>query len=146
MTRYLVGLMTATAALVAAVWLMVAPVAIGHQHGRHGWREATKVDVATGAAIALVAVVTMIAWAVAWRRRLRADGVLPERIVIEPDRPAEPEPPATSSLEDLLGPLVAALTADQRDARVPAQAGGDRSEAGVGPESCGAGFHAEEGW
>jgi hypothetical protein len=72
--RYLSGLCAAGLGLCAAGWLVLTPFAFGYR-GR-GWHPATLTDLATGAGLAVVCLVTLIAWAVAWRRALRADGVL----------------------------------------------------------------------
>lgn len=117
MTRYLVGLMTATATFVAGAWLAAAPRALGYRHRA----DATKVDVITGIGLALLAVVLLLAWALAWRARLRADGVLRTPVKDAPEEPAEPAPPEPPDLQDLLAPLVAALTADQKERRIEAE-------------------------
>jgi hypothetical protein len=65
--------------LCAAGWLVLTPFAFGYQ-GR-GWHAATLTDLATGGGLAVICVTTLIAWTLAWRGALRADGVLsrPER-------------------------------------------------------------------
>jgi hypothetical protein len=74
MTRYLSGLCVAGLGLCAGSGLVVAAVAFDGQNGRAGY--AHKVNLATGAGLILVSAVTLLAWALAWRRRLRAQGVL----------------------------------------------------------------------
>jgi len=77
--RYASGLCVATLGLCAAGWLALAPVAFGYRSaGRAGisLQRAAWADWATAAALALVSLVTLACWVVAWRRRLRADGVL----------------------------------------------------------------------
>src|SRR5207237_69153 len=74
--RYLSGLCVATLGLCAAGWLALAPLAFGYQGP--GLRKAALTDRATGAGLALVSLVTLVSWVVAWRRKLRADG-LPAR-------------------------------------------------------------------
>lgn len=71
MTRYLSGLCVAGLGLCAGGWLIVAALAFGADGGGAG-----RVNLATGAALAGVSVISALAWAVAWRRRLRTDGVL----------------------------------------------------------------------
>lgn len=72
--RYLSGLCAAGLILCAAGWLALTPLAFGYRgHGPHG---AALTDLATGGGLAAVCVVTLVAWSVAWRRALRADGVL----------------------------------------------------------------------
>ena len=79
MGRYLAGLCVAGLGLCAAGWLVLTPFAFGYQ-GR-GWHAATLTDLATGGGLAVICVTTLMAWTLAWRRTLRADGVLtrPER-------------------------------------------------------------------
>src|ERR1700724_1767716 len=72
--RYVSGLCVATLGLCAAGWLALAPLAFGYRGP--GLREAALTDRATGAGLALVSLVTLVSWVVAWRRKLRADGVL----------------------------------------------------------------------
>jgi hypothetical protein len=77
--RYMSGLCVATLGLCAAGWLALAPVAFGYRSaGPAGMslHRAAWADWATAAALALVSLVTLACWVVAWRRRLRADGIL----------------------------------------------------------------------
>ena len=77
--RYVSGLFVATLGLCAAGWLALAPVAFGYRSaGRAGisLHRAAWADWATAAALALVSLVTLACWVVAWRRRLRADGIM----------------------------------------------------------------------
>jgi hypothetical protein len=77
--RYLSGLCVAGLGLCAAGWLVLTPFAFGYQGRR--WHAATLTDLATGGGLAVICVITLIAWTLAWRGALRADGVLsrPER-------------------------------------------------------------------
>ncbi|GLW99635.1 hypothetical protein [Microtetraspora sp. NBRC 16547] len=117
MTRYLAGLITATAALGAGVWLMLAPYGLDYPSGG----TAVKVDMWTGAGACALSLATIVVWARAWRAQLRADGLLPERPAEQPaasseqEQPPAPAPavPTTEDLHSLLKPLVAALAADQ---------------------------------
>jgi hypothetical protein len=52
---------------------VLTPFAFGYRDSSH---RAKLTDLATGGGLAVVGLITMIAWAVAWRRALRADGVL----------------------------------------------------------------------
>jgi hypothetical protein len=89
--RYLSGLCVAALGLCAAGWLALAPAAFGYRSGgadphpaaphlaaSHlaALRRAALADRATAAGLALVSLVTLICWVVAWRRTLRADGIL----------------------------------------------------------------------
>ncbi|MEV0971313.1 hypothetical protein [Microtetraspora glauca] len=140
MTRYLAGLITATAALGAGVWLLIAPYGLDYPSGS----TASGVDAWTGALVCALSLATIGVWARAWRAQLRADGLLPERQAVRPDRSAlphpdehgradssdaarvaraleeepPPPPPQVPTIEDLHGllkPLVAALAADQME-------------------------------
>jgi hypothetical protein len=72
--RYLSGICAAGLVLCAAGWLVLTPFAFGYR-GR-GPHDATLIDLATGGGLGAVCLITLVAWTVAWRRALRADGVL----------------------------------------------------------------------
>jgi hypothetical protein len=82
--RYLSGLCVATLGLCAAGWLALAPAAFGYRSaGRPGTslpsaglQRAAWADWATAAGLAVVSLVTLACWIAAWRRRLRADGIV----------------------------------------------------------------------
>jgi len=80
LARYMSGLCVAVTGLCASGWLVLAPVAFGyrgsapHQTAPH---QTALADRATGGGLAVVSLLTLIFWAIAWRRKLRADGVLP---------------------------------------------------------------------
>jgi hypothetical protein len=80
LARYMSGLSVAVIGLCASGWLMLAPVAFGyrglapHHTALH---RAALGDRVTGGGLAVVSLLTLIFWAIAWRRKLRADGVLP---------------------------------------------------------------------
>ncbi len=74
LSRYLSGLCVAALGLCAAGWLALAPVAFGYRHA--GPHDAALTDRATGAGLAVVSLGTLVFWIVAWRRKLRADGIL----------------------------------------------------------------------
>jgi hypothetical protein len=74
-TRYLSGLCVAGLGLCAGGWLLVAALAFGGEGGH-----ARLVNLMSGAALLALSALTATAWAVTWRRRLRADGVLVWRV------------------------------------------------------------------
>jgi hypothetical protein len=86
MRQYVSGLCAATLGLCAAGWLTLAPVAFGYRDGAPGparaalhraaLHRALLADWGTAAALAVVSLATLLTWIVAWRRQLRADGVL----------------------------------------------------------------------
>jgi hypothetical protein len=84
MTRYLSGLCVAGLGLCGGGWLIVATEAFGGADAGGAGR----VNLATGAALILASCVAMIAWAVAWRRRMRMDGVLGRRFLLVSRREA----------------------------------------------------------
>jgi hypothetical protein len=78
MTRYLSGLCVAGLGLCGGGWLIVATAAFGVAGGG----SAGRVNLATGAGLVLASCVAIVAWAVAWRRRMRTDGVLGRRFLL----------------------------------------------------------------
>jgi hypothetical protein len=72
--RYLSGLCVAALGLCVAGWLVLTPLAFGYRGA--GLREAALTDRATGTGLAVISVLTLTAWTLAWRRKLRADGIL----------------------------------------------------------------------
>jgi len=123
--RYLAGLCVSALGLCAGGWLVLTPFAFGYPHrGR-----AAVTGFATGGGLALVALAALTCWALAWRRKLRADGVLAarqrrrsrrsgrrqaraERLVLAtrtPELTAAPDPAQVlTDLRALLTPLLAA--------------------------------------
>ena len=77
-SQYVAGLCAAIVGLCAAGWLALAPAAFGYRGGRTGTalHRATVADWGTAAALGAVSLATLLAWVVAWRRQLRADGIL----------------------------------------------------------------------
>jgi hypothetical protein len=72
---YLAGLCTAALGMCGGGWLVLTPFAFGYP-GRG--REAVAA-LATGGGLIVVSSLTFFCWALAWRRRLRVDGVLAPR-------------------------------------------------------------------
>jgi hypothetical protein len=68
--RYLSGLCAAVLGLCGAGWLVLTPLAFGYRG------PAALTDRATGTGLAVISLLTLAGWTLAWRRRLRADGVL----------------------------------------------------------------------
>jgi hypothetical protein len=122
---YLSGLCVAGLGLCGGGWLIMAALAFPGEAGNAG-----RVNLATGAALVLVGSATAAAWAVAWRRRLRADGVLKVPL---PPRPGyggndygggtghdgASAADALGELCALLGPLLTAAGANQVPAQLP---------------------------
>jgi hypothetical protein len=73
--RYLGGLCASALGLCGGGWLVLTPFAFGYP-GRG--REAVAA-LATGGGLIVASGLTLLCWALAWRRRLRVDGVLAPR-------------------------------------------------------------------
>jgi hypothetical protein len=71
MGRYLSGLCVASLGLCAGGWLIVTTVLL-----RGESTDASLVSLSTGAGLAVVSAVGISCWSVAWRQRMRRDGVL----------------------------------------------------------------------
>ncbi|MGH3322316.1 MAG: hypothetical protein ACRDN9_19520 [Streptosporangiaceae bacterium] len=129
MSRYLAGLAVATGGVLAGGWLILSPFALGYQPAGRDLTLPAVVNIASGIGVVVVSAVTILLWGVAWRARLRDDGVLPQK---RRDRPSAASPgpsdstePSPKELQALLAPLVAALADDNRmtaGARVPSPA------------------------
>jgi hypothetical protein len=78
--QYVSGLGVAILGLGAAGWLALAPVASGYRAGgaqlQAALHRAALADWGTAAALGAVSLATLLAWIVAWRRKLRGDGIL----------------------------------------------------------------------
>ncbi|MEV4888550.1 hypothetical protein AB0K48_04050 [Nonomuraea sp. NPDC055795] len=116
MIRTFVGAVTAALALLAGLWLMIAPFALGTQPEGADWTAATNSEFFTGLGVAVVALAGVGAFIAAIYEELVARGLVTVR-----QRPAEPEPapsaPVGASSADLatmLAPLVEALREDIR--------------------------------
>jgi len=143
--RYVFGLCVAILGLCAAGWLALAPMAFGYR--ANSQHKAVLTDRATGAGLALVSLVTLACWVIAWRRTLRADRIVSGTSRRQARREARarrrrerdggaaagvPDPGRVlSDLRALLTPLLAEPTApdeqapdeqapDEQAARVPA--------------------------
>jgi hypothetical protein len=73
--RYLAGLCVAALGLCAGGWLVLTPFAFGYP----GRGRAAVTALATGGGLVLVCLSALACWTSLWRRKLRADGVLPPR-------------------------------------------------------------------
>jgi hypothetical protein len=71
MGRYLSGLCVASLGLCAGGWLIVTTVLLSGES-----TDASLVSLSTGAGLAVVSAVGISCWSVAWRQRMRCDGVL----------------------------------------------------------------------
>lgn len=117
MTRRLVGAVAAMLAVVAGLWLVLAPFALGFQPDGADWSDQTWTDVGTGAGLGLVGLVGLLASATALYQHLVDHGLVtrrPRQLARAPqDEPYGRQPPGSDGeLTALIGPLVAALTQD----------------------------------
>jgi hypothetical protein len=118
MTRYLSGLCVAGLGLFGGGWLVVAAVAFG---GESAGR-AQRVNLLTGAVLIGVCCLSLACWSWAWRRRMRADGVLAGRFTKVSRREARRNRSALSADGGVLGEGVAVGVASAGDEPQGAQA------------------------
>ncbi|GAA2208554.1 hypothetical protein GCM10009850_040120 [Nonomuraea monospora] len=116
MIRKFVGAVAAALAVLAGLWLMIAPFALGTQPEDADWTNATQSEFFAGLGVAVVGLVGAIAFVLAIQEELVVRGLIAPKQRPEP----EPEPvpvaaaPQASSAElaSLLAPLVEALRED----------------------------------
>lgn len=124
MARRLVGAAASGLAVLAGLWLVLAPFALGIQRKDVDWTDQTWTDVATGGGLALVGLVGVVASAAALSQHLLDTGLVkprlrhapaPEPPPVDAEQPAQ-QPDADPELKALLAPLVTALAQDmERD-------------------------------
>lgn len=153
MIRRFVGAVAAAVGLLAGLWLMLAPVALGTQPAGmdSDWNDPTMTEFVTGAAVAFVGLIGLVAFALAIHGEAVRRGLIgrpaadtgadtapdaeyggrhAESAVRETETvpPAPPEAPASEDerVADLLAPLVRALAEDMGTAegRTPPANGG----------------------
>ncbi|GAA3249632.1 hypothetical protein [Nonomuraea helvata] len=115
MIRKFVGTVAAALAVLAGLWLMIAPFVLGTQPEDADWTNATQSEFFSGLGVAVVGLIGAICFVAAIYEELVARGL----VVVRQRRPEpEPEPvpaaPQASSAElaTLLAPLVEALRED----------------------------------
>jgi hypothetical protein len=84
MSRYLSGLCVAGLGLCGGGWLVVAAVAFGGKTAGLAGR----VNLLTGAGLIAVCCLSLVCWSLAWRQRMRVDGVLADRFAAVSKRAA----------------------------------------------------------
>ncbi|WP_433436034.1 hypothetical protein [Nonomuraea sp. CA-141351] len=114
MIRKFVGTVAAALAVLAGLWLMISPFALGTQPENADWTNATQSEFFSGLGVAVVGLIGAICFVAAIHEELVVRG-----LVVVRQRQAEPEPepvpaPQASSAElaSLLAPLVEALRQD----------------------------------
>ncbi|HEY3682639.1 MAG TPA: hypothetical protein VGL93_06345 [Streptosporangiaceae bacterium] len=143
------ALVTAAIAGMAGVWLALAPLALGYPEDRAYGSIAGRIDLGTGGGLCAVAVLTGVVWAIAWRRRLRTDGVLPRRTARPAVRAVPPEEAQTQVIpvpEELRTTPGAPAAAAPGPAPVPGTEGLASTVTTVAaePERAGAGVASAE--
>ncbi len=93
------GLVTAVLCALGGGWLLLAPYALDYRHGARTTPRTTEIDLATGAAVAAVALISAALFAAALVRRLRA----PLGAELETEPVAEPEPGLAADGSESLG-------------------------------------------
>lgn len=118
MTRRLAGAVASCLALLAGLWLILAPFALGIQPSNTDWKDETLTDFWSGVGLGALGLIGLIAFAAALARAVREQGLVAPRRTAAPAEPA-PTPAAapaeqaqTSDLDQLLAPLITALTED----------------------------------
>ncbi|GAA3570098.1 hypothetical protein GCM10022419_058710 [Nonomuraea rosea] len=116
MIRKFVGAVAAALAVLAGLWQMIAPFALGTQPEDADWTNATQSQFFTGLGLAVVGLVGAVAFALAIHEELVTRGLVvvkPRKVEPEPEPVAVPAPQASSAeLASLLAPLVEALRED----------------------------------
>ncbi|SDK75401.1 hypothetical protein [Nonomuraea jiangxiensis] len=115
MIRKFVGAVAAALAVMAGMWLMIAPFALGTQPENADWTDPTATEFFTGLGVAVVGLIGVICFVLAIYEELVVRGlVVVRQRQAEPEpEPAPPAPQASSAeLASLLAPLVEALRED----------------------------------
>ena len=139
MTRYLSGLCVAGLGLCGGGWLVAAVAFGGESAGLAG-----RVNLMTGAGLIAVCCLSLVCWSLAWRQRMRVDGVLTGRLLLVSRHEARRNRRALGRDVRRAGKLAGRSARDaRRSARRAARAGGGML-GGVGSEggvrSAGAGL------
>lgn len=112
MVRRLAGAVVASLGLMAGLWLMLAPFALGTQPEGKDWTDPTITQFFTGLGFAAVGLIGVLAFVAALRAELIARGLVTVRVPApepQPEPQAAAAPVADQDLTALLAPLAAAL-------------------------------------
>ena len=121
MSRYLSGLCVAGLGLCGGGWLVLAAVAFGGETAGLAGR----VNLWTGAGLIAVCCLSLVCWSFAWRQRMRADGVLADRLLLVSKREARRNRRSLGRDVRRAGKLAGRSARDaRRAARRSARAGG----------------------
>ncbi|PWH05971.1 hypothetical protein DEO23_09090 [Brachybacterium endophyticum] len=138
MTRRLIGAIASLLAMMAGLWLVLSPFALGFQKKDADWTDATLADVWTGLPIALVGLVGVIVFAAAISKHMVQSGFIAPRPAPAHATEAQQAPQAAAApaasdrsreMDAMLEPLIAALARDiEREDSAPAASAGRAPE------------------
>jgi len=121
-TPFIAGLAGASTVILVGVWLIIAPFAVGYQPDGADWADTTIIGVATGTAVILLGLLTLLVVGGALRAELRRRGLAPSARTEPTDGDAavagddDQQPPIhAGDLDTVLASLAAALLQDVRD-------------------------------
>lgn len=122
MTQRLTGAVTSALAMLAGLWLILAPFALGTQPNNIDWKQETFTNVWSGIGLGTLGLIGVITFITGLIQHLGHRGLITRRSQNRPSSTrAQPEPapttdPATPSssteLDKLIAPLVASLATD----------------------------------
>ncbi|MGW0192286.1 hypothetical protein [Nonomuraea sp. NPDC003201] len=118
MIRKFAGAVAAALAVLAGLWLMIAPFALGSQPEDADWTNTTQSEFFTGLGVAVVGLIGAICFVLAIHEELVVRGLVAVR-QRQPEPEPEPVPVAaqasSAELASLLAPLVEALREDMNN-------------------------------
>ncbi|MEV4159256.1 hypothetical protein [Nonomuraea dietziae] len=113
MIRTFVGAVAAVLALLAGLWLMIAPLALGTQPESADWSDPTITEFSTGLGVAVIGLAGAAAFAAAIYENLVTRGLVTvRRRAPEPAIAPAPTGASSAELATMLAPLVEALRED----------------------------------
>jgi pyruvate/2-oxoglutarate dehydrogenase complex dihydrolipoamide acyltransferase (E2) component len=127
MIRRFAGALAAALGLLAGLWLMLAPFALGTQPAGidSDWNDPTITEFTTGAVIAVVGLIGLVAFAMSIRDEVVRRGLVAAPAPAEVPEETAPAPQAAvapsgdDQVADLLAPLVRALADDMGPRATP---------------------------
>jgi hypothetical protein len=115
MIRKFVGAVAAALAVIAGLWLMIAPFALGTQPENADWTNPTTTEFFSGLGVTVLGLVAVIGFVLAIYEELVIQGAVTvkKRVKPEPEPvPVAPQQASSADLASLLAPLVEALRED----------------------------------
>ena len=132
MTRRLVGAVASCLTLLAGLWLILSPFALGVQPDNADWTDQTMTDVWSGIGLGALGLIGLIIFSAGLAQHLQSLGLpatqgarsKPAEATEAPAVPSAAPPAPATDLDKLLSPLIAALTDDlARDHEQPSSNG-----------------------